>query len=144
MGKYNISDGGIKEAAYRAQMSRAKTAELKGRITSLLIKRKKYLDKDYSARRLADGLGTNTRYVSAAVSVCFGMNYTSLVNKYRVERAKVVLTDRKHEGLKMEDVGLMAGFANRQSFYAAFYKFTGMTPRQYKKQAAQADEPKCK
>ena len=26
----------------------------------------------------------------------------------------------------------MVGFANRQSFYAAFYRFEGITPRQYK------------
>lgn len=26
----------------------------------------------------------------------------------------------------------MVGFANRQSFYASFYKINGMTPRDYK------------
>ena len=81
---------------------------------------------------MAEDLETNTRYVSAVVSVCFGMNYTSLVNKYRVEYAKTLLKDKRYRNLKMEDVSDMVGFSNRQSFYAAFYKFTGVTPRQYK------------
>jgi AraC-like DNA-binding protein len=32
----------------------------------------------------------------------------------------------------MEDISDMVGFANRQSFYASFYKINGITPREYK------------
>lgn len=32
----------------------------------------------------------------------------------------------------MEEVSDLVGFSNRQSFYAAFYKYTGVTPRKYK------------
>ena len=32
----------------------------------------------------------------------------------------------------MEEVSDMVGFANRQSFYASFFKIMGMTPRDYK------------
>ena len=34
--------------------------------------------------------------------------------------------------LTMEEVSDMVGFANRQSFYASFYKFMNMTPREYR------------
>ncbi len=132
MTKYNISLNNNKEAAYRAMVNHKLMNELKGKIVTILLKKKKYKDKEYSAKRLAEDLETNTRYVSAVVSVCFGMNYTSLVNKYRVEYAKTLLKDKRYRNLKMEDVSDMVGFSNRQSFYAAFYKFTGVTPRQYK------------
>ena len=33
----------------------------------------------------------------------------------------------------------MVGFYNRQSFYAAFYKYTGITPKQYKLDGGDAD-----
>ena len=132
MTKYNINLNINKEAAYRSMVNHKLMNELKGKIVTILQKKKKYKDKEYSAKQLAEDLGTNTRYVSAVVSVCFGMNYTSLVNKYRIENAKALLKDKRYRNLKMEEVSDMVGFSNRQSFYAAFYKFTGVTPRQYK------------
>ena len=132
MTKYNINSGTKKEAAYRALVSPKLMGQLKVRIVNILLKKKKYKDKDYSAKRLAEDLGTNTRYVSAVVNVCFDMNYTSLVNKYRIDNAKALLVDKRYRNLRMEEISDMCGFPNRQSFYAAFYKYTGVTPRRYK------------
>jgi AraC-like DNA-binding protein len=95
---------------------------------------KKYKDKDYSAKKLAEDLGTNTRYISAVVNVRFHMNYTSFVNKFRIEEAMTILVDRRYQSLRMEEVSDMVGFANRQSFYASFYKLMRMTPREYRLQ----------
>lgn len=132
MTKYNINYGNKKEAVCRSLVNPKLMNELKGQIISILLKRKKYKDKEYSAKRLAEDLHTNTRYVSAVVNVCFDMNYTSLVNKYRVDNAKLLLTDKRYAKLRMEEISDLVGFSNRQSFYAAFYKYTGLTPRQYK------------
>lgn len=132
MVKYNINNKDKKEAAYRSLVNPKQMNGLKVKIVNILLKKKKYRDKDYSAKRLAEDLKTNSRYVSAAVNVCFNMNYTSLVNKYRIEKAKVLLSDKKCRNLRMEEISDMVGFSNRQSFYASFYRFTGMTPRQYK------------
>lgn len=104
--------------------------ELKEKILDIILIQKKYKDKDYSARRLAEDLGTNTRYISAVVNVRFHMNYTSFVNKYRIEEAMTLLTDKRYRDLNMEDISDMVGFANRQSFYAAFYRINGITPRE--------------
>ena len=132
MTKYNINFKTKKDAAYRSLVNPKLMSELKVKIVKILLKKKKYKDKDYSAKRLAEDLGTNTRYISAVVNVCFDMNHTSLVNKYRIENAKSILTNRRYSDLRMEEISDMVGFSNRQSFYAAFYKFTGQTPRQFK------------
>lgn len=132
MTKYNINFKTKKDAAYRSLVNPKLMSELKVKIVKILLKKKKYKDKDYSAKRLAEDLGTNTRYISAVVNVCFDMNYTSLVNKYRIENAKSILTNRRYSDLRMEEISDMVGFSNRQSFYAAFYKFTRQTPRQFK------------
>jgi YesN/AraC family two-component response regulator len=60
------------------------------------------------------------------------MNYTSFVNKFRIEEAMAILVDRRYQDLRMEEVSDMVGFANRQSFYASFYKIMNMTPREYR------------
>ena len=60
------------------------------------------------------------------------MNYTSFVNKFRIEEAMAILVDRRYQQLRIEEVSDMVGFSNRQSFYASFYKVMNMTPREYR------------
>lgn len=138
MTKYNITERKEREATYRTLVSPALMDELKDKILNVIVMQKKYKDKDYSAKKLAADLGTNTRYVSAVVNVKFHMNYTSFVNKYRIEEAMSILVDKRYQDLRIEEVSDMVGFANRQSFYASFYRIMGTTPREYKAQHAVA------
>ena len=132
MAKYNITEKKEKEAAYRSLVSPKLMDEMQEKILNIIVMQKKYRDKDYSAKRLAEDLGTNTRYISAVVNVRFHMNYTSFVNKYRIDEAMTLLVDRRYQDLRMEEISDMVGFANRQSFYASFFKVMGVTPRDYK------------
>ncbi len=132
MPKYNITEKKEKKARYRTLVSPQLMDEMKDRILEIIVMQKKYKDKDYSAKQLAADLGTNTRYISAIVNVKFHMNYTSFVNKYRIEEAMDILVDKRYMDLNMEDVSNMVGFSNRQSFYAAFFRFNNMTPRDYR------------
>lgn len=132
MAKYNITERKEKEAVYRNMISPKLMDEMKDKILDIIVMQKKYKDKDYSAKKMAVDLGTNTRYISAVVNVKFHMNYTSFVNKFRIEEAMEILTDRRYKDLNIEDVSDMVGFANRQSFYASFYRILRMTPREYK------------
>lgn len=142
MAKYNITEKKEKEAAYRNLVNPKLMDELKEKILNIILFQKKFKDKDYSAKKLAEDLGTNTRYISAVVNVRFHTNYTSFVNKFRIEEAMTLLVDRRYRDLNMEDISDMVGFANRQSFYAAFYKFNGITPREYKlRHLAQHPQP---
>ena len=108
--------------------------DLKQKILQILVVQKKYKDSTYTARMLAEELQTNTRYISAVVRVHFHMNYRTLVNKYRVEEAMSILTDRRYEHLTVEEVGDMVGFTHRQSFHSSFTRFAGITPKAYRRQ----------
>ena len=132
MAKYNITEKKEKTAAYRKFVSPKLMEELKDKIINILLIQQKYKDKNYSAKQLADDLGTNTRYISAVVNVKFKTNYTSFVNKFRIEEAMTILASKKYQDVNMEDISEMVGFANRQSFYASFYRINGMTPRAFK------------
>ena len=132
MAKYNITEKKEKEAHYRTLVSPRLMDEMKERILEIIVMQKKYKDKNYSAKQLADDLGTNTRYISAVVNVKFHMNYTSFVNKFRIEEAMDILVDKRYRDLRIEEVSDMVGFSNRQSFYASFYKIMNMTPRDYR------------
>ena len=142
MTKYNITEKRGKEANYRSLVSPQLMDELKERILDVIVMQKKYKDRAYSAKQLAEDLGTNTRYVSAVMNVRFHMNYTSFVNKYRIEEAMSILVDKRYQELSIEEVSDMVGFANRQSFYASFYKIMGVTPKDYRQQHAMPQPPK--
>ena len=134
MAKYNIIEKKEKVAAYRGLVSPSMMDEMQEKIMNIIVMQKKYRDKDYSAKELATDIGTNTRYISAVVNVRFHMNYTSFVNKYRIDEAMSILVDKRYQNLRMEEVSDMVGFANRQSFYASFFRFMGCTPREYRLQ----------
>ena len=134
MVKYNVTKKKERKAVYRTLVSPALMDDLKEKILNVIVMQKKYKDKDYSAKKLAEDLGTNSRYISAVVNVRFHMNYTSFVNKYRIEEAMSILVDKRYMDLSIEAVSDMVGFANRQSFYASFYKLMGITPKAYRVQ----------
>ncbi len=132
MAKYNLTEKKDKNAAYRTLVRAELVDELYEKMLDIFVRQKKYRDPDYSARRLAEELGTNTRYISAVVNIRFHQNYASMVNEYRIREAKYLLIDKRYRDKTMEDISKMVGFANRQSFYSAFYRFEGMTPRVYR------------
>lgn len=96
---------------------------------------KKYLDPTYSARQLMDEIGTNMRYLSATIRTHFQCNYSQMVNEYRVKEAMRILRDDDTKTLKLQEIGLMVGFSNRQSFYQAFIQHTGLSPKAFREDA---------
>ena len=130
---YKIKEKAEKEASYRGLIRAELADELYDGILTIIVAQKKYRDSAYSAKKLAEDLKTNPRYLSAVINSRFGMNYSSLVNELRVRDAANMLTDKRYLDMTMEEIGIKAGFANRQSFYAAFFKEKGEAPHQYKK-----------
>ena len=98
MAKYNIHEIKEKKADYRSLVSPRMMDEMQEQIMNIIVMQKKYREKDYSAQKLADEIGTNKRYQNQNVA----------------------------------EIGDMVGFANRQSFYASFFRFRGISPRQYR------------
>ena len=119
---YKIREKAEKEAGYRGLIRAELADELYDGILTIVVAQKKYRDPDYSAKQLAEDLNTNPRYLSAVINSRFGMNYSSLVNEFRVRDAVHYLTDKRYLDKTMEEIGTMSGFSNRQSFYAAFFK----------------------
>lgn len=134
MTKYNINEVKVKEAAYRNAISPERMDELQEKIWQLLVMQKKYREKDYSATKLAKEIGVVPRVISAVINTRFHMNYCMYVSKLRIDEAKNILVDKRYQDLHINEVGEMVGFNNRQSFYGAFYRYVGMTPRDYRAQ----------
>ncbi|MBQ2787310.1 MAG: AraC family transcriptional regulator [Bacteroidaceae bacterium] len=130
---YNIREKKEKNAAYRSLIRAELADELYDRILNIIVLEKRYRDKNFSAKELAKELETNTRYISAVVNSRFNTNFSCLINEYRIKEAMHRLRDKRYANMTIEEIGLSVGFANRQSFYASFYRMMKETPNDYRK-----------
>jgi len=146
MAKYNLTtEKKIKDATYRTLVRAELVDELYEQILHKMVVEKKYRDPKYNAQILAKELQTNSRYISAVVNLRFHMNYSCLVNEYRIRESQNLLTDKRYAHLNIEEISSMVGFANRQSFYASFYRILGITPHDYRvKNSKKVSEKKAK
>ena len=129
---YNLRERKVADAPYRKVIRAELADELYDKILDIVVARKKYKDPCYSAKELAKDLHTNPRYLSAVINSRFGKNYSCLLNEYRIKEALRLLLDKRYAERSIEEIGAMAGFANRQSFYAAFYRNVGETHKKYR------------
>lgn len=118
--------------AYRLRMKTEHANELYVQIVEHLTRNKLYREPTYGTRQLAEDIGTNTRYISAAVATCTGENYNALVNRMRLRDACTMLRAARFSHLSAEEIGLLSGFASRQAFYVAFKRHSDCTPREYR------------
>jgi YesN/AraC family two-component response regulator len=130
---YNIKEKNEKQAAYRSLIRAELADELFDKILNLVVAEKKYRDPEFSAKELAKELNTNTRYISAVINSRFKMNFSCLLNEYRIKEALHRMVDRRYANETIEEISAAVGFSNRQSFYAAFYRIMGETPNSYRK-----------
>ena len=139
---YNLREKREKDAAYRSMIRAELADELYQKIVEIVVLQKKYKDPNFSSKDLAKQLKTNTRYLSAVVNSRFGMNFSCLLNEYRIKDALRLLGDKKNKDKNVEEISAMVGFANRQSFYAAFYRIVGETPHGYRRRVLEAKKKK--
>ena len=114
MAKYNLTELKEKDASYRLLIRAELLDELYEQVFQRIIVERKYRDPDYSAKRLAEEIHTNTRYISAVVSMRFGKNYSSLVNEYRIKDVMAMLIDRRYAECTIEELSAMVGFASQE------------------------------
>lgn len=130
---FKLTEPKRKNPIYRTKIRAELADELYDKILNIVVAQKKYRDPNFSAKDLAKELKTNTRYLSAVVNSRFGVNFSCLLNEYRIKDAANLLVDKRYKDQTVEKISAMVGFANRQSFYAAFYKYIGETPSAYRK-----------
>ena len=130
---YNIKEKEEKNAPYRSLIRAELADELYDKILNIIVIEKRYRNKDFSAKELAKELNTNTRYISAVINSRFNTNFSCLINEYRIKEAMHRMTDKRYADMTIEEIGKMVGFANRQSFYASFYRMMKETPNDYRK-----------
>ena len=99
-------------------------------LLNVMKTRELYRNPDLTVMDLAVAVGSNRRYVSAAISRYGQGNFSAFVNFFRVNEARRRLA--VHDG-PLETARLIeeCGFSSRSVFYSAFRKGVGLTPKQF-------------
>ena len=83
---------------------------------------------------LAGAVNSNRSYVSAAINQTYRINFSTYINRFRVEEAKRILAEDGFSCDKqaIADAIARSGFNSDQTFYRVFKEQTALTPVQYR------------
>lgn len=91
-----------------------------------------YTDSTLNREKVAERLGISTGYLSQIVNAITGDNFANYINQYRVEAVKEMILNAEFENYNLLTMGLESGFTSKTTFYNAFKKVTGQTPKEYR------------
>ncbi len=92
-----------------------------------------YLDPTLSIQSLGETMNRSPRYISMAIKKAGNTNFSTLVNRFRINEARRLLASS--QDIPVNDVMLQSGFGSRQSFHRNFKMATGFTPADYLERA---------
>lgn len=101
-------------------------------LKELMEERHLYLDAELNVQKLAKAAGTNKNTISHTINKCLNKNFAAFINSYRIREAIRLLDDSNYRSYKIEAIGEMCGFGNRQAFHSAFKKEMGITPTHFR------------
>ena len=106
------------------------------RKTGLLEKIASYVEENLVGRitlkGVADHCGVSVSTVTQLFQKCLGTTFHQYLTNCRMDAARTLIRD----GVPLEEVGRQVGYSDHSTFYRAFRRFFGMSPRDYKKQQA--------
>jgi AraC-like DNA-binding protein len=100
-------------------------------IEAYMQKEKPYLQSKWSIQDMAVATSIPLHNLSYIINQHYKMRYTDLMNQYRVEHAKALISGGAWKELSLEGLGKQSGFSNRTNFFLVFKKSTGLSPSEY-------------
>ncbi len=120
----------------KSSLSDAEMLRIEQAILRSLTGDKLYLDEQLTLVKLADQTGESSQKVSETLNRRMDTTFYNLVNRFRVEQAKILLVDPKVSHLSIEGIAYECGFKSRSTFFKFFKKEVGMTPTAFKASAS--------
>ena len=93
---------------------------------------KPYLQQELTLSGLAELINTSDKKLSALLNHSLSSSFYDYMNHYRIEAVKEKLRLGEYEKYSLVGIAYTCGFNSKSSFYRAFKKETGISPRKYK------------
>jgi len=101
------------------------------KIISYMDEAEPYLSSSVNLTDFARAISVPSRYLSQVLNEELGMSFYDLMNKYRIDKAGKLLADPGYNE-SIIDIAWECGFNSKSVFNAAFKKYTGMTPSDFR------------
>ena len=111
--------------------------ELFDELILLMEEEKYYLERNINLTKISKLLETNNLYLSQVINQKTNFNFNSLINSYRINESRKLLTNSNFSHYSIEGIAKEVGFKSKSTFNTAFKKFTGVTPSFFRKQATE-------
>lgn len=116
--------------------------ELMEKITALMESSPEVFAETFSLNRLAELVGSNSKYVSRAINSCKKCNFSVLLNEYRIKEACRRLMDTVNYGnYTIEGIANSVGYKSRSNFTTIFKESVGLTPSAFQKLSQNGENP---
>lgn len=101
------------------------------RLAILFSKDKIHTNSNLKLLDVANLLEITPHALSQYLNDNVGLSFSNYINKHRIDTATKMIASNHH--LTLEAIGNECGFKSNSTFYAAFKKYKGLTPAQFKK-----------
>ena len=116
-------------AEYTSVAVQSKTKQTANALANIIMYMSRNFKEQLTLSSVGKALGYSSGYISHCMENMSGMNFTAILNSFRVEHAKNMLLSS--ENYTNIEIALESGFTCERSFYRAFLRAVGMTPREY-------------
>jgi two-component system, response regulator YesN len=87
-------------------------------------------ESDISLTDLSEEFDLSSSYISTIFKTHTGENFKEYLNRYRIQKAKEILSSNN---VQVNQVAVMVGYNNVNTFIRLFKKYVGLSPGQYEK-----------
>jgi AraC-like DNA-binding protein len=118
-------------AAYaKSPLGDAQRSRIRRKLEASLAQDSIYKRSDLTLRALSETLNESPHYVSQVISQDLDTSFYELLNGYRVGEAKRLLRESPDETVLA--IAMQVGFNSKSAFHAAFRRYTGITPTEFR------------
>lgn len=103
------------------------------RLIKFIEEEKPYRDASLTLVTLAQQLSIPVAYLSKIINESFNLNFNEFINSYRIKESQALLLNQSNGKKNILEIAYEVGFNSKTTFNSAFKKFTGFTPREFKK-----------
>ena len=107
--------------------------KLKNKLLKYMDDEKLYLDSNLNLEILAKKLSVLPKHLSQIINEMFNQKFNEFINQYRVKECVKCLKDKSNGHKTLLRIAFECGFNTKATFNSAFKKFTGSTPKQFRK-----------